>query len=99
MSRTCCVTHGASSKWTHPAEDPRLRLLTTITYNVGEDMRVLVTGGAGFLWSHLCDALLGKGAVILCIDNMSTGRIAHISHLIGPPRFEYPPLDPTPAFH
>src|SRR5258708_939218 len=98
MSRTCCVTHGASSKWTHPAEDPRLRLLTTITYNVGEDMRVLVTGGGGFLGSNLCDGLLGKGAVILCIDNMSTGRIANISHLIGVPGFEYLEVDVTSEF-
>ena len=61
-------------------------------------MRVLVTGGAGFLGSHLCDALLGRGAAILCVDNMSTGRIANISHLVGVPGFEYLEADVTAEF-
>jgi dTDP-glucose 4,6-dehydratase len=61
-------------------------------------MRVLLTGGAGFLGSHLCDALLGKGAVIVCVDNMSTGRIDNIRHLIGVPGFEYLEADVTSGF-
>jgi dTDP-glucose 4,6-dehydratase len=61
-------------------------------------MRVLVTGGAGFLGSHLCDALLGRGSVVLCVDNLSTGRIANIRHLIGMPRFEYVEADVTSGF-
>jgi UDP-glucuronate decarboxylase len=51
-------------------------------------MRVLVTGGAGFLGSHLCDRLIGQGHEVICIDNFFTGRKANIQHLIGNPRFE-----------
>src|SRR5262245_56916946 len=41
----------------------------------------LVTGGAGFLGSHLCEALLGRGHRVLCLDNLETGSLANISHL------------------
>ncbi len=58
-------------------------------------MRVLVTGGAGFLGSHLCDALHARGDVVLCVDNMSTGRIANIGHLIGASGFGYVEADVT----
>lgn len=61
-------------------------------------MRVLVTGGAGFLGSHLCDELLAAGAVVQCVDNFSTGRIANIRHLIGAPGFEYLEADVTSGF-
>lgn len=61
-------------------------------------MRVLVTGGAGFLGSHLCDALLGRGAVVLCVDNLSTGRLENIRHLMGEPGFEYVEADVTSGF-
>ena len=50
--------------------------------------RVLVTGGAGFLGSHLCERLLEKGAEVLCVDNYFTGRRANIAHLFGNPKFE-----------
>lgn len=50
-------------------------------------MRVLVTGGAGFVGSHLCDALLGEGHSVVCLDNFLTGREANISHLGNEPRF------------
>ncbi|MFC7476229.1 UDP-glucuronic acid decarboxylase family protein [Dankookia sp. GCM10030260] len=50
--------------------------------------RVLVTGGAGFLGSHLCERLLVAGHEVLCADNYFTGRRENISHLIGHPRFE-----------
>ncbi|PXA95025.1 NAD-dependent dehydratase [Caulobacter sp. D5] len=50
--------------------------------------RVLVTGGAGFLGSHLCEALLARGQEVLCVDNFFTGRRANIAHLLGHPRFE-----------
>ena len=43
--------------------------------------KVLVTGGAGFLGSHLCDALVKRGDTVTCIDNLSTGKISNISHL------------------
>ncbi|MDK9726392.1 MAG: SDR family oxidoreductase [Sterolibacteriaceae bacterium MAG5] len=50
--------------------------------------RVLVTGGAGFLGSHLCDRLLAEGNDVLCVDNYFTGTKANIEHLLGNPRFE-----------
>jgi UDP-glucuronate decarboxylase len=50
--------------------------------------RVLVTGGAGFLGSHLCDRLVGDGADVLCVDNFFTGSRANIEHLLRHPRFE-----------
>ncbi len=50
--------------------------------------RVLVTGGAGFLGSHLCEKLLAAGAEVLCVDNYFTGRRANITHLIDNPMFE-----------
>lgn len=50
--------------------------------------RILVTGGAGFLGSHLCARLLDKGHDVLCIDNYFTGRRANVAHLIDNPRFE-----------
>ncbi|HXT80134.1 MAG TPA: UDP-glucuronic acid decarboxylase family protein [Acetobacteraceae bacterium] len=50
--------------------------------------RVLVTGGAGFLGSHLCERLLHEGDDVLCVDNYFTGRKDNIAHLIGNPHFE-----------
>ena len=50
--------------------------------------RVLVTGGAGFLGSHLCDRLLADGAELLCVDNFFTGTRRNIEHLLSNPRFE-----------
>ena len=50
--------------------------------------RVLVTGGAGFLGSHLCERLLSDGAEVLCLDNFFTGRRSNVAHLLDNPRFE-----------
>jgi UDP-glucuronate decarboxylase len=50
--------------------------------------QVLVTGGAGFLGSHLCERLLSEGHQVLCVDNFYTGRRANIAHLLDHPRFE-----------
>jgi dTDP-glucose 4,6-dehydratase len=58
-----------------------------------KQMRVLVTGGAGFLGSHLCDALLAEGHRVICVDNLITGRSANIAHLKNEPRFEFRQLD------
>ena len=49
---------------------------------------IVVTGGAGFLGSHLCDRLIARGDDVLCVDNFFTGRKANIAHLIGHPHFE-----------
>ncbi len=48
----------------------------------------LITGGAGFIGSHLCEALIDRGEEVLCLDNFFTGRKANIMHLLGNPRFE-----------
>jgi len=61
-------------------------------------MRVLVTGGAGFLGSHLCDALLADGHSVVCLDNLLTGRTANIAHLFNEPRFEFLECDVTGTF-
>ncbi|MCA8994649.1 MAG: SDR family oxidoreductase [Planctomycetaceae bacterium] len=49
---------------------------------------ILVTGGAGFLGSHLCEKLLERGDDVICVDNFFSGRKENILHLIGNPRFE-----------
>lgn len=51
-------------------------------------MRLLVTGGAGFIGSHLCDALLGEGHHVICVDNFITGSRRNLAHLHNEPRFE-----------
>ena len=51
--------------------------------------RVLVTGGAGFVGSHLIDRLIDRGDEVLCVDNLFTGAKANIAHLLGHPRFEF----------
>ena len=51
-------------------------------------MRILITGGAGFLGSHLCDRLLGEGHEVICMDNYFTGRKRNILHLLNNPKFE-----------
>jgi len=50
--------------------------------------RILVTGGAGFLGSHLCDRLVGQGHEVLCLDNFFTGSKSNIAHLLGKANFE-----------
>jgi len=60
----------------------------------------LVAGGAGFIGSHLCDALLAEGAHVVCLDNLQTGRSSNLSHLAREPRFDLIESDvvsPTPS--
>jgi dTDP-glucose 4,6-dehydratase len=52
-------------------------------------MRAVVTGGAGFLGSHLCERLLAEGYRVVCVDNLLTGRIDNIQHLLGRADFEF----------
>lgn len=54
----------------------------------GNRARILVTGGAGFLGSHLCERLLGSGAEVLCVDNFFTGTRANVANLLAHPNFE-----------
>ena len=61
---------------------------------------VLVAGGAGFIGSHLCDALLADGAEVVCLDSLQTGRRANLRHLEREPRFDFIEADivaPLPA--
>lgn len=60
--------------------------------------RALVTGGAGFLGSHLCDALLGEGYTVITADNLLTGRRANLEHLRNDSRFEFVELDINEPF-
>lgn len=57
--------------------------------NYFERKRTLVTGGAGFLGSHLCERLLGDGHEVLCVDNLYTGTRRNIEHLLENPAFEF----------
>src|SRR5262249_32706516 len=52
------------------------------------ERRALVTGGAGFIGSHLCDRLLERGDEVLCVDNFYTGTRRNVHHLLTNPRFE-----------
>ena len=52
-------------------------------------MRILVTGGAGFIGSHLCDRLLADGHEVIAMDNLITGSVDNIAHLAGEPRFRF----------
>lgn len=61
--------------------------------------RTLITGGAGFLGSHLCDFLIEKGHEVICIDNLLTGDMENISHLLGHKRFRFVHYDVTNYLH
>ena len=58
-------------------------------------MRIVITGGAGFLGSHLCDRLLELGNEVICLDNLSTGSVNNIAHLMGNERFHFYKHDVT----
>ena len=61
-------------------------------------MHFLITGGAGFLGSHLCDALLDRGDEVTCVDNLLTGRYRNIAHLVDRPGFRFLRQDICSAF-
>ncbi len=56
---------------------------------------VLVAGGAGFIGSHLCDRLIRDGYKVVCMDNLYTGSMSNIRHLLGDPRFRFVNHDVT----
>ncbi len=62
-------------------------------------MRALVTGGAGFLGSHLCERLMAEGWDVVCMDNLSTGDLANIDHLNGQDGFRFVKVDVTDYIH
>ena len=57
--------------------------------------RTLITGGAGFLGSHLCDRFIAEGHEVICMDNLSTGSMENIAHLLGSPSFRFIHYDVT----
>jgi len=61
--------------------------------------RILITGGAGFLGSHLCEKLLSEGNEVICLDNFFTGRKQNIIHLLDNPYFEFVRHDITSPFY
>jgi UDP-glucuronate decarboxylase len=61
--------------------------------------RILVTGGAGFIGSHLCDRLIREGNDVICLDNFFTGSKNNVMHLIGNPRFELVRHDVINPYH
>lgn len=60
-----------------------------ILHKTSASPRTIVTGGAGFLGSHICDRLIAEGHEVLCLDNLLTGRIENIQHLWDHPRFVF----------
>jgi len=64
-------------------------------------IRTLVVGGAGFVGSHICDRLLSDGNEVVCVDNLVTGRLANVDHLLGHQQFqlvEHDIIEPLPLF-
>ncbi|HNX51484.1 MAG TPA: SDR family oxidoreductase [Thermoanaerobaculaceae bacterium] len=61
--------------------------------------RAVVTGGAGFLGSHLCERLLDEGMEVICLDNLLTGNLANIEHLVGRDGFVFVKVDVTDYIH
>ncbi len=61
--------------------------------------RVLITGGAGFLGSHLCEHYLAKGSAVIAVDNLLTGSLSNIEHLMSNPRFSFIKADVTNYLH
>ena len=59
----------------------------------------MITGGAGFLGSHLCERMLAEGYEVLCLDNFSTGRPSNVEHLLGDDRFRLLKVDVTDWIH
>ena len=63
--------------------------MSTATHDPGGGRRVVITGGAGFLGSHLCERFLDKGDSVIAVDNLVSGAIGNIEHLFGRAGFTY----------
>ena len=61
--------------------------------------RVVITGGAGFIGSHLCDRFVADGSAVVCVDNLLTGSIANVSHLASNARFEFSEQNVSDGIH
>jgi dTDP-glucose 4,6-dehydratase len=61
--------------------------------------RILITGGAGFLGSHLCERFLAEGDEVVCMDNLITGQLGNVEHLFRDPHFHYERRDVTEYIH
>ena len=61
--------------------------------------RILITGGAGFLGSHLCEHYLSAGCSVIAVDNLITGSLSNVEHLLKNPRFEFIKMDVTNYLH
>ncbi len=61
--------------------------------------RILITGGAGFLGSHLCDRFMGEGYSVICMDNLITGDLRNVDHLMGEPHFSFLHQDVSEYIH
>ena len=70
-----------------------------IYYNNNNMVRILVTGGTGFIGSHLCEKLINMGNYVICLDNNSTGNVRNIKHLIDNPKFELISYDIISMIH
>src|SRR5215203_5064557 len=83
---------GATSSTAQPSSRPAS---PTGVLGVARKPRALVTGGAGFIGSHLCERLLSEGYRVLCMDNLRTGTLENVAHLQDEPDFEYLDHDVT----
>ena len=63
--------------------------------NIPKPPTALVAGGAGFIGSHLCDRLISEGYRVICLDNLYTGSVDNIAHLMPEPRFTFARHDVT----
>jgi dTDP-glucose 4,6-dehydratase len=61
--------------------------------------RILITGGAGFLGSHLCERILAEGDEVICMDNLVTGQLGNVEHLFSDPNFHYERRDVSEFIH
>lgn len=73
----------------YPIIEKGIEIINKNTENVFEDLNILVTGGAGFLGSWLCDVLIRKNANVICIDNFYSGKRDNIEHLFGNDNFKF----------